>query len=222
MSQSTSEPLPPREHTKRRQKFIRKDLQLKIIFASLFVALFVLVFSLQVPFIGLWLVQKMSPQSVESIFTLFNKLLLTSLCISMLLTIPLSLWMGVVFSFHFCGPIHRIKMYFDYLLSGRWDKPLSLRETDDLQDVKDSINAFMDRSNNQLRDQHGLLDETRALLLGSLGRQLDPVKVEDLLQKLSAESNRFEARLGEPKGPSKPDAAERAPALQPELDAQPA
>jgi methyl-accepting chemotaxis protein len=186
-SNEAREQVPPAQRSyKRKRKLIRKDLQLRIVFGTLFVALFVVVFSLQVPFLGLWLLQQVSPQSVESVYDLFSKLLLATVGISLLLTIPLSIWMGVAFSFHFCGPIHRIKLYFEELLQGRWDSVLNFRKTDDLQDIKDVINRFMDSARERVNAQAGLIESARNALAKSQGGQLSSVEAASLVQKLDA------------------------------------
>ncbi len=182
--------------SRRKTKFIRKDLQLKIILGTLFVAIFVLAFSLQVPFIGLRILQEVSPQSVQSVFGLFTKLLWTSLGLSVLVTIPLSVWMGVAFSFRFCGPIHRIKQYFEGLASGRWDSTLSLRKSDDLQDVKDVINNFMDSARERLRGQHEALEAAREALLKGRKAIMDPVEADRLICRIDSECARLAERLG--------------------------
>ena len=117
------------DYVKRRKKFIRRDLQLKLIFGTFFVALISMCFSLMIPIIGMWMLQGSWPDSFQPFYTRINNLLIFSLGISIILSIPVCFWMGIVISFHFCGPLYKIKKHFTEMLSGRWDTPCQIRKT---------------------------------------------------------------------------------------------
>ncbi len=151
-----------KQPNRRRRKFIRKDLQLKIIFGTLFVALIVLVINFQLPIMGMRIMRTNSSIMLDAHYNIMVKLLVTSFATSFLLTIPLAIWMGIVFSFQFCGPIYKIKKFFVELNSGRWDRICRLRQKDDLKDVAAVINQYVGLARDRLRSQHAALDKVRA------------------------------------------------------------
>ena len=200
-----------RQPNRRRRKFVRKDLQLKIIFGTLFVALIVLVINFQLPIMGMWIMRATSSIWLDTHYNIMIKLLVTSFATSFLLTIPLAIWMGIVFSFQFCGPIYKIKKFFVELNSGRWDRICRLRKKDDLKDVAEVINQYVGLARDRLRSQHETLERVRAFL--ETCDQSD--EVDSLLALISAEDAEYQPRLGaveaiaEQREPALEDAAGR-------------
>ena len=193
---------PPRSN-RRRQKFVRKDLQLRIIFGSLFVALVVLVMNFQLPIMGMWIMRATSSVWLDAHYNVMIKLLVASFGTSLLLTVPLAVWMGVVFSFQFCGPIYKIKKFFVELNSGRWDRICRLRKGDDLQDVKDVINQYVGLTRDRMRSQHQTLEKVRGFLQ-TCERSDD---VDSLLTLINEEDAEYRHRLGTSEANDGPDAA---------------
>ena len=169
----------------RRKKFVHKDLQLKIIFATLFVAIVVFVVYAQIPIAGMW---RATSSELDAEYSILIKLLLSSFGISLLLTIPL----GVFFSFQFCGPIYKIKKFFLELNSGRWDKVCRLSKGDDLHDVKDVINQYVGLTRDRVRSQHEILKKVRDFLRTCASYD----KVDSLLTLIDDEDAEYRRRLG--------------------------
>lgn len=181
-----------RQPNRRRRKFVRKDLQLKIIFGTLFVALIVLVINFQLPIMGMWIMRATSSIWLDTHYNIMIKLLVTSFATSFLLTIPLAIWMGIVFSFQFCGPIYKIKKFFVELNSGRWDRLCRLRKKDDLKDVAEVINQYVGLARDRLRSQHEALEKVRAFL-----ETCGPSdQVGALLELIREEDAEYQPRLG--------------------------
>lgn len=181
-----------RRPNRRRRKFVRKDLQLKIIFGTLFVALIVLVINFQLPIMGMWIMRATSTIWLDTHYNLMIKLLVTSFATSFLLTIPLAIWMGIVFSFQFCGPIYKIKKFFVELNSGRWDRICRLRKNDDLKDVAEVINQYVSLARDRLRSQHETLEKVRTFLETCDQSE----QVESLLALIQEEGSEYAPRLG--------------------------
>ncbi len=188
---------------RRRKKFIRKDLQLKIIFGTLFVALVVLVMNFQLPLMSMWIMRANSSVWLDAHYSIMIKLLVVSFGTSLLLTIPLAIWMGIVFSFQFCGPIYKIKKFFLELNSGRWDIICRLRKGDDLQDVKDVINQYVGLARDRMRSQHQTLEKVR----GFLQKCEHGDDVDSLLTLIVEEDVEYRHRLGTSEANDDPDAA---------------
>ena len=181
-----------KQPNRRRRKFIRKDLQLKIIFGTLFVALIVLVINFQLPIMGMRIMRTNSSILLDAHYNLMVKLLVTSFATSFLLTIPLAIWMGIVFSFQFCGPIYKIKKFFVELNSGRWDRICRLRKNDDLKDVASVINQYVGLARDRLRGQHATLEKVRTFLETCDKSE----QVDSLLELIKEEDSQYRPRLG--------------------------
>lgn len=181
-----------KQPNRRRRKFIRKDLQLKIIFGTLFVALIVLVINFQLPIMGMRIMRTNSSILLDAHYNLMVKLLVTSFATSFLLTIPLAIWMGIVFSFQFCGPIYKIKKFFVELNSGRWDRVCRLRQKDDLKDIAAVINQFVGLARDRLRGQHAALEKVRTFLETCDKSE----QVDSLLALIAEEESQYRPRLG--------------------------
>ena len=70
-----------------------------------------------------------------------NRLLLVTLPLSSLLI----LWLAVLLSHRFAGPLERLEKELDEILAGNTAHRISLREKDDLKGLALKINALLDR-----------------------------------------------------------------------------
>ncbi len=158
----------------------------------MFVALIVLVINFQLPIMGMRIMRTNSSILLDAHYNLMVKLLVTSFATSFLLTIPLAIWMGIVFSFQFCGPIYKIKKFFVELNSGRWDRICRLRQKDDLKDVAAVINQYVGLARDRLRSQHATLDKVRSFLETCDESE----QVDSLLDLIEEEESQYRPRLG--------------------------
>lgn len=181
---------------RRRRKWIRPDLQLKIILLTLFVTTLVLITNFQLSLSGLWLLHKNAVMTVEGVLQQVQTLLLKEFLLSVAIAVPLSVSVGLIYAFKFCGPIYRFKKYFNDLKEGRWDQPCTLRKGDDLQDVNEAINGALDILREKVRAQHQVLQETRAVLAEPSVPFPDRSLVQDLLRRIDAQEADFTRRLG--------------------------
>lgn len=179
---------------KRRRKYIRPDIQVKMILCTFLVGLFLLIFNLQIPLISMMMAKGETIIGFNAIF----KMLLTAFGISVCMAIPLSIWVGIVIAFHFCGPIHRITQYFKACMNGRWDGACKLRPKDELHDVADTINDFMGQFNQSHQRQQAVLQEADAFLaqLGDSGT-VNPQERDSLRQKIHETAEAFKVRYGD-------------------------
>lgn len=192
MSDSSAEKrVPP---GRRRQKLIRRDLQLRVIYSTLFVSMLILIFNYQVPLFGVWYLRQTSEIFDPATVSSFSNLLLVSFGISAVLTVPLALWMGVVQSFSFSGPIYKFKKHFQDLCQGRWDRPCHLRKKDDLKDVNEVFNQFTSTVCDHLREERALLESVRAYLEDA-GNPEHPDH-QDLVLRLEEATRKVDFRLG--------------------------
>ncbi len=177
------------EKNRRERRWILPKIQVKLVLIISFVSILTLLLNYQLFLLGLWF--NMNRVPAEEIYKLSSLLFKVSV-FSILLAVPLSGWVGILSSFKFCGPIHRFKIFFDGLLSGRWDSPCHLRAKDDLHEVKDSINQAISILVDRIRHQHKLLNEAKNVL-----REPAPDRVVDMVKKIESEEGEFQTRLGE-------------------------
>jgi methyl-accepting chemotaxis protein len=184
---------------RRRKKLIRLDLQLKIVFITLFVASLVLLINFQLTLSGLW---SISSQLNEN--TNVNQLLesikistIRKFLFSVAMAVPLAGFVGILYSFKFCGPIYKFKKYFTELSTGRWDDRCMLRQGDDLQDVAQSINEGIETLRDRIREDHEILSDVRTFLSNAVFT-LDNESQELLAkirERIDAEQKCFDERF---------------------------
>ena len=163
MSDATSN---QRVKNRRRKKLTRVDLQLKIVFITLFVASLVLLVNFQLTLAGLWSIssQLTGGYSVNELLESVKASTIRKFLFSVVLAVPLAGFVGILYSFKFCGPIYRFKKYFTELKTGRWDERCMLRKGDDLQDVALAINDGIDCLRGRIRQDQAVLQEVEAFL----------------------------------------------------------
>lgn len=218
MSETGAQPTSPRAH-RRRKRWVRGDLQLKIILTVLSVAVVVLALNYQLNLIALGRLCENPPPATGQLLEQASHFLAKHFIISAIVLAMLSIWVGTFFAFKFCGPIYRFRKFFLDYLDQPWGHPCTLRKGDDLQDVKDSINAAMSMIHRRLRIQHELLERSRATLLASLEGTQERREIRKLLDQLEEERIEFQARFAgrvltpEPETPSE----DRSPSQPREL-----
>ena|SRR2546425_11168363 len=208
MSDTGKKQFPARAY-KRRTKWIKPDLQLKIMLMTLSVATIVLSINFQLNLLGLSRIHGHPAPTIDGTLELVRSSLLRQFVFACCLVAPLSIWVGAVYAFKFCGPIYRFRRFFEELAAGRWDPPCRLRKGDDLQDVKDSINACLDLMKERLQKQHELLGTAREAL-GSPSALREEPKVLVLLGEIDREAAEFDKRFGGGSAIAAPTAAELA------------
>lgn len=183
----------------RRSRWVRPGLQLRVILAALSVA--VLVLLLNYVFLSFSLLEFKNPPSdpAAEVVRRTRSFLFQNTLLSLAAAIPLSVLFGVFVSFRFCGPIFRFKRYFSELLSGRWDRNCQLRKGDNLQDLKEAINATLEAMREMMLEQHELLSEFVRLVESRRDTIGDHEAVERLLGRSHAHAKemhmRFEAEV---------------------------
>jgi hypothetical protein len=185
---------------RRTTKFIRPDMQLKVIFITFFVASFVLLIDFQLCLSGLWSLSTRvgGTAAVDLALEEMRLTLIRKFLVAFGLAIPLSVCVGILYTFRFSGPIHRFKLYFGQIAGGRWDARCELREADQLRDVCERINAGVDVLRTQilkdlrlLQDARDVLDRTPAASEPRVGEE-----IRSLRSRLDSEIAFHEERLG--------------------------
>jgi len=147
----------------RKRKFVRRDVQLRVIFVALLVASVVLLLQFQLTLLSFGNTWELATHPIVAMDEL-RMTLVTRFLVCVGLSIPVSIAIAVVYSFRFAGPIYRFKKYFVEMKDGRWDIPCSLRKGDDLQDVCQSINEALDGVRGLVGRNDAILSEVRSFL----------------------------------------------------------
>ena len=142
-------------------------------------------------------------------FESMRRSIITKFLVSVAMAIPLAAAVGILYSFKFCGPIHRFHLYFQSLSDGRWDVPCSLRKGDDLNDVCESINQAVEAFNSTLTDNDKVLRSLQALHHEGALNSSDDEKLQELLTEADRVLGRNQERL-----PSLSPNAEMAPSAE--------
>jgi hypothetical protein len=181
---------------RRRRKYIWPEIQLKIAFQMLFVALPVLFFYLVLLYDGAMSHDETLSQYDSSVFQAAYGVIINGFLISCLIAIPFALGIGVLSSFPFSGPIYRFNCYLSGLVTGRWDEPCRLRKGDNLQALNESVNAAVGHLTGHIRRQHELLEQARRLLADPAAAFADADKSRELAEAIAAQQTEVAARLG--------------------------
>ncbi len=179
----------------RRKKWIRPDIQLRIILSTMLVAFLALITNFHVCLVGLIMLQWGANLSLEIALQQIQSLLVKQYLISFAIAVPLSIWVGVFEAFKFCGPIYRFKKFFEELGAGRWDLPCSLRKDDELQDLKGAINDFLGKLKLTMQSQQETLNAARAALEEASAYLPDPQKAAPLLQRIDRQQAEIARRF---------------------------
>jgi hypothetical protein len=196
---------------RRRKKYIRPDMQLKVVLITFFAASFLLLVNFQLDIAGLWSLSSklaVTGGGAQAALDETRRLVIEKFLITFGLSVPLTVSIGILYSFSFSGPVYRFQKYFNDLAAGRWDSRCQLRRGDGLQDVCESINEAMDSVWAQLLEDLRLLQDSRALL-----DQVAPADGEAaerwamLKDRITKVIALHEERLGLRKRPAEPAAA---------------
>ena len=185
---------------RRRKKFIRADLQLKIVFIALFVANLVLLLNFEMNLTVIREVLNQSWAGVEGAIEEIRHGVVMRFLIAIGVGVILSFCAGILYSFKFSGPIYRFKMYFSELVAGRWDRPCNLRTGDDLMDVCDSINSGVGAVLDRVRENHSILDEVTKVLR-EVSYTVDgsgKARIQALQERIERESRVWQERFPTP------------------------
>jgi len=151
---------------RRKSKLVRWDIQFRVVFITLFTAVFVLLVNFQLVLTALWSLSAKLMTAVTMTVDLeqVRAIVTRKFFVSAGIAIPLAVSVGILYSFTFSGPLYRFKKYFQDLILGRWDQRCKLRENDYLQDVSDSINGAVDVFRERLRVHNELLQDVSTFL----------------------------------------------------------
>jgi methyl-accepting chemotaxis protein len=181
---------------RRKRKLIRLDLQLKVVFITLFVASFVLLINFELNLASLWSLSFNTPRpgGVDLVFEEMRAILVRKFLLSTGIALPLAATIGIIYSFKFSGPIYRFKKYFIDLAAGRWQERCSLRKGDDLKDVCEAINGAVESFHSRLKKDHGILEEVRSVLDEALVATNGPAaeRLKRLREVVASECAAFE------------------------------
>ena len=205
---------------RRKTKYIRPDMQLKVVFITFFAASFLLLVNFQLNLSGLWSISGKAGM-VATLGTIdeTRRLLIEKFLITIALGVPLTVSVGILYSFSFSGPIYRFRRYFQDLGAGRWDARCTLRQGDGLQDLCEAINESLDPIWAQLLEDTKLLQESSALLdESSLPAGSDPERRKMLQERLRKAIAVHEERLGLRKRPAAPAPAMASASPERELE----
>lgn len=183
----------------RKKKFIRRDIQLQIVFMNVFVACLVLLLC--------FLLNLMSINSMASnkiVMTVaqtaikFQQMVFQNYFIATVLTLILSAAAGVYFSFRFCGPIYRFELHLRDLCNGRWDKPCRIRKDDNLQDFCQVLNDTTAMFVSHAEKSHDALTEAGAILdeLADKADGAQRERIENLRAQIAEENSVYQHRMG--------------------------
>ena len=187
---------------RRKRKLVRLDLQLKVVFITLFVTSLVLLINFQLNLAGLWNLSSrfMDSNNTRALLDAFRAATIQKFVLSVGMAVPLAASVGVLYSFKFCGPIFRFKQYFISLKTARWDERCMLRKGDDLKDVCEAINEAVDAFRQHVRRNHALLQEVKSLLDANPKLQSKVAKdqLELIRSEIEVENEAYQMRFGDP------------------------
>lgn len=185
----------PDDSNRRRSKWVPGQGQMKIAVLTFFVTVIVLLFNLYYCNLGLWLIYKNPAATLEGVLEQTQSMMTKQILLSSMAALLLSILVSLSF-YKILGPIYRFKQYFRKMQTGSWTETCTLRKGDELQDVSDSINATLECMKVRLRNQHGLLLETRRALDDLSGVATERDKIRELIQKVDAEDAEYVKRFG--------------------------
>lgn len=124
----------------RKRKLIRPALQFRITLA--FMSTSVVVLSLMGCFLA-WLLRGDSlhvPAGAELVVDQIMTFFMVSFAISMILIVPLTLYVGLKVTHVVAGPLYRMELYLQEVIRGERPEDMRLRKGDELQDICALIN----------------------------------------------------------------------------------
>lgn len=186
----------------RRTKFIRFDVQFRVILIALCVACLVLLINFQMSMAALGSVKGSFERGVSATMTFeeMRNAVISRFLLSIGITIPIAAAVGILYSFRFAGPLYRFDRYFNELKTGRWSNRCSVRKGDDLQDMCGAINGALDPMRALLQESHGILKTVQALVAQAALKPSPDAEdeVKALMAQIAAANAVYDARLPQP------------------------
>lgn len=208
------------------KRFVRADVQLRVVCIAIAVAAVVLLVNFQLCLTTINEVVSRLHEGTKLALVAeeLRHAAIMSAFISIGLAIPMAAAVGVLYSFKFAGPLCRFKRFFSELKTGRWDVSCKLRQGDDLQDLCEELNAALGSFQGFLRENRQALENAREILRPSAAataRSSQPgieVTVARLDALLAVHNERFPADASPAPAPqpsqSNASPAERKPRLE--------
>ena len=182
---------------RRRRRFIFPELQIRIVLQVLFVTLPILFLNFLLVFSDIWSLQGTEGSPGYTVIQGMSRAVFVDLVIALVIAVPFGLSAGITYSFRYCGPLYKMRRYFDELVHGRWDRRCTLRQGDYLQDMKDDLNRAFRLVAHRVHRQHVLLGEIEGFLENSHESLKDSEQFEALCQKIAVERAEVAGRFGE-------------------------
>ena len=186
---------------RRRKVFVRPDLQLKVVFITLFVTSMSLIINSQLVTGALWQVsdQLTGNTSTFQVMKLLEQATLSSLFYTIVIAVPLTFVIGIAYSFRFAGPIVGIQNYLMSLRDGRWDRSCKVRKNDDLHDIADLLNECISPMRERIREDQATLLQVEHMLTNAVLEADETTRqtMDDILQRITASRDVVAERLPE-------------------------
>ncbi len=187
---------------KRKRKVLLPDLQMKIVFVTLCVAVIVLAVNFQLDLLSLSRTRSHPPATTEGVFDAVRQGLTRQFFLALVIAVPIALWVGLVYSFKFCGPIYGLMRQLRDRVHGRWGVPFRLRRGDALQELKDALNSAQAAMGEFMARQDALLlRAARCIREGDVAGEEAAAK---LLAEIDEQSRQFAARSGKGEAAASP------------------
>jgi hypothetical protein len=200
------------DHNKnrRRRKFIWPELQLRLAIQALFITLPILLLNFVLLYTDALNYQRTLVPPADAAVVQMLGVIFHDFLISLVIAVPFTIGVGILYSFPFCGPIYRFNKFLADLTHGRWDGQCTLRDGDRLQELKNNLNNALQLMAGRVYMQHELLQEARAILEDSSTTVADQEKLRNLIKGIESNSAEVAQRFGE-NGGSPVDREERSP-----------
>ncbi len=180
---------------RRRTKWVRPELQLKVIGAALLLGVVILTVNLILLRVNLLQFKEPPTETATEVVAKVRASFVRATVVSLVAAIPLSVLLGIFFSFRFCGPIYRFRKFFQELDAGRWDSDCHLRQGDNLQDLRAIINRVLRSMRERLLRQHDLIRKYRQLVEEHSDAFGGDERVGRLLEETDRETAEIERRF---------------------------
>ena len=186
----------------RRRKLVLEDLQLRIVMHTMFIALPLMVLFFTLVMCDLL---AMGADAVSrGMVVELARMVFYDFLITVAVGIPFAVSAGILYSFRFCGPIYRFKMFLGALVEGRWDRPCMLRKGDLLRDVRDALNDGVGTLVATVHAQRALLAEAGDILASAEDTVRDAERLRYILSRIGAVDAELQVRFGEKEAVPKP------------------
>jgi len=210
---------------RRKYEFVYREVQLRVILATLSVAFLVLLVNFHLVMYSLWKLANNVATNAQAaeFFESQRPAILSNLILSLSLTLPLAALLGIHYSFRFAGPLQGLRIYFAGLKTGRWDQPCQFRKGDDLQDLSRTINVgmgsvreFLEQNRDAIAQARSTIDALRPSERGGVAEKAAQVS-QRLGNLLSVYAERMPGTKANPAQPGLAAPAAASSEAEPEL-----